>query len=301
MKIFPGSAHPKLAKEVARELKTDLGKIEIGQFPNGEKRIHVLEEVSNETAFIVQPTITDKDMIELCLMADAVKRKGAKKAVAVIPWFGYSAQDDVFLEGEPLSAKVMAQVLEASGIDEAVIFEPHSSKIENFFAIPLILLSALETFASLFKKKVLKDLVVVALDLGAMERSLKMAKELNLPLVLLQKTPRDARTGKIEFLGIKGKAKNKNVLLFDDFVSTGQTLIKAAAFLKKEGAKKITACVTHYLAVKGLPEKLQKSLIDKFFVTNTLPIAKERKFSKLKIISIASLIAKKILDVETRL
>lgn len=289
--LLSGSAHPKLAEEVAKKLKTSLGEIEISRFPNGEKKVWIKKEVADKTAFVIQPTITDSDIIELCLIVDAAKRKGTKKVVAVIPWFGYSAQDDVFQEGEPLSAKVMAEILAASGIDEAIIIEPHSSKIENFFAIPLILLSALETFASLLKKKVLKDLLVVALDLGAMERSLKMAKELNLPLVLLQKTPRDTRTGEIEFLGIKGKVKDKNVLLFDDFVSTGQTLIKAAAFLKKEGAKKITACVTHYLSVKGLPEKLQKSTIDKFFVTNTLPIAKERKFPKLKIISIAPLLA----------
>ena len=292
MKMFSGSAHPKLAKEIAGELKTDLGKIKISKFPNAEKRIYVLEEVKNESVFIIQSTITDEDVIELCLMTDAVKRKGAKKVIAVTPWFGYSPQDKVFRLGEPLSAKVMAQILEVSGVDEILMVDPHTSKIKGFFTIPVVILSALKVFSFLFKKKIIKNHVVVALDLGDVERSLEFAGKLNLPLVLLQKTPRDRETGKVEFLGIKGKVTNKNVLIFDDYVSTGQTLIKAATFLKKEEAKEITACVSHCFSIEGLPEKLEKSLIDKFFVTNTLPIERESKFSKLKIVSIASWIAK---------
>lgn len=292
MKIFSGSAHPKLAKEIAKELKTNLGKIEISKFPNGEKRIHILEAVKNETCFIIQPTITDEDIIELFLIADAIKRKGAKKVAAVTPWFGYSAQDEVFRSGEPLSTKVMARIFESSGVDEILIVDPHSGKIKGFFTIPVIILSALEIFSSLFKKKALKNHVVVALDLGDIERSLKFAKKLNLPLVLLQKTPRDIESGRVEFLGIKGKVANKNVLLFDDFISTGQTLIKSAKFLKGKGVKEITACVTHYFSVKGLPKRLNESLINDIFVTDTLPTANKRKFSKLKVISIASMIAK---------
>lgn len=292
MKIFAGSAHPQLAKKVCRELKTDLGKIEISRFPNGEKRIRILEKVKNEIVFIIQPTITDEDIVEFCLMVDAAGRLGAKKIVAIVPWFGYGAQDDVFRSGEPLSAKVIAQILETSGVDEVMIVDPHAKKIESFFTIPVTLLSALQSFSSVLKKQSLKDFLAVALDLGAMERSLRLAETLNLPLVLLQKTPRDRATGEIEFLGIKGKVKNKKVLLFDDFVSTGQTLIKAAKFLKKEGAKEIVACVSHYLSVKGLAKKLEQSLIDKIFVTNTLPISSQRKFRKLKIVSIAPLLAK---------
>lgn len=166
VKIFSGSAHPQLTEEIAKELKTDLGKTEIGLFPNGEKRVWIKE-------------------------------------------------------GEPLSAKVVIKLLEASGIKE---------------------------------------------------------------------------TGETEFWGIKGRVAKKNVLIFDDFVSTGQTLIKAAEFLKEKKAKEITACITHYLLVKGLPEKLEKSQVDKIFVTNTLPITKERKFPKLKVISIAPLIAKAVKD-----
>jgi len=296
MKIFSGSAHPKLAKEIAKELKVKLGEIKISQFPNGEKRIRITEEVKDENVLIIQPTITNETIIEFCLIVDAAKRQKAKNVAAITPWFGYSAQDDVFRPGEPLSARVMAKILEACGVDEVMIVDPHSSKIESFFSIPVFLISSLKLFTSLFKKKALNDFVVVALDLGAMERSLKFARELNLPLVLLQKTPRDRQTGEIGFLGIKGKVANKKVLFFDDFVSTGQTLVKAAEFLKKEGAKEITACVTHYLPVEGLPERLQKSLINKIFMTNTLPVTKERKFSKLKIISIAPLLAKAIKD-----
>lgn len=295
MKIFCGSAHPQLGEEIAKERKTDLGKIEISLFPNGEKRVWIREEVGEEIVFIIQPTITDSDIIELSLLTDAAKRKGAKKIVAITPWFGYGAQDEVFREGEPLSAKVLIKVLEASGIDELILVDPHSKKILSFFSILVFDLSALGIFASVFKKKNLKDFIVVSLDLGAIERSLRLTKRLHLPLVLLQKT-RKRQTGEIEFLGIKGEVAKKNVLIFDDFVSTGATLIKAAEFLKERKAKEITACITHYLPVKGLPEKLEKSLVNKIFVTNTLPIAKERKFPKLKVISIAPLLAKAVKD-----
>lgn len=292
--LLSGSAHPYLAKEIAQKLKIGLGEIEISQFANGERKVWIKEEITDKPVFIIQPTIADNDIIELCLITDAAKQKEAKRVIGVIPWFSYSAQDDVFREGEPLSAKVIVKILEASGIDEVMVVDPHSRKFVSFFIIPVVILSALQVFASLFKKKSLKNFIVATLDLGAMERSLKFAQSLGLPLVFLQKTPRDRQTGKIEFLGIKGKVVDKNVLLFDDFVSTGQTLIKAAKFLKKEGAKTVTACVTHYLPVEGLPERLKKSPIDKIFVSNTLPILKERKFAKLEIVSIAPLLANAI-------
>lgn len=297
MKIFSGSAHPQLGEEIAKEGKTNLGKIEISLFPNGEKRVWIKEEVRGEIVFIIQPTITDSDIIELSLLADAAKRKGAKNIVAITSWFGYGAQDEVFREGEPLSAKVVVKVLEACGIDELILVDPHSKKILSFFSIPVFDLTALGIFASLFKKKNLKDFVVVSLDLGAVERSLRLAEKLNLSLVLLQKT-RSKETGETEFLGIKGRVAKKNVLIFEDFISTGETLVKAAKFLKEKKAKKITAGVTHYLPVRGVSKKLQESLVDEIFVTNTLPIAKERKFPKLKVISIAPILAKRILDVK---
>jgi len=299
VKILAGSAHPELAKKIARKLKTNLGKIEISQFPDGEKRIHIVEKIESEIVFIIQPTIKDEDIIELCLIADAAKQMRAKKIVAVIPWFSYSAQDEVFRQGEPFSAKTIAKIIEASGIDEVLIVEPHSLKLENFFSIPATLISAAKIFSSFFRKRDLDDWIVAALDLGAVERSLRFAKELNLPLIFLQKTPRDRQTGKIGFLKIKGEIAGKNVLVFDDFVSTGQTLIKATKFLKQRKAKKVVACVTHYLSVKGLPERLEKSQIDKIFVSDSLPIEQKRKLAKLNIISLGPLLAKKIKNVET--
>jgi len=294
MKIFSGSAHPRLAQKIAQELKLHLGKVEIGRFPNGEKKVHILEKVENELVFIIQPTIKDEDIIEVCLLTDAVKNEGAKKIIAVIPWFGYSAQDKIFRSGEPLSSRVMAKILETSGVDKTIIVDPHSEKIKNFFSKPIILLSALKFFSNFLKRKIVKNTVVAALDKGDVKRSLEFAKELNLPLIILEKTPRNRQTGKIEFVDIKGNIVNKNVLFFDDFVSTGQTLMKAAKFLKNRGARKITACVTHYLSIKGLPEKLEKSLIDKIIVTDTLPFANKRKFEKLEIISVSSLLVKVI-------
>lgn len=294
MKILSGSCHPFLAEKIVRELKTELAEVEISKFPNGEKRVRILTEIKNENLFIIQSAIDDQAIIELCLLIDAAKRLKPKKIVAVLSWFGYSPQDEVYRQGEPLSAKVIAQILEASGLDETIIVDPHSRKIQSFFTIPVTILSGLQTFVAHLKKKSFNKSVVVSLDLGSMERSLQFAKALNLPLILLQKTPRDRQTGKINFMGIKGSVEAKNVFVFDDFVSTGQTLIKAVQFLKKQGAKKFTACVTHYLMVKGLPLRLEKSQIDQIYVADTLPIDQKRKFPKLKIVSIAKTIAKTI-------
>jgi len=297
MKLLAGSAHPQLAKKIARKLKISLGKMEISKFPNGEKRIHILENIKNKKVFIVQPTITDENIIELCLIADAAHHKGAKKITAVTPWYGYSPQDKIFRKGEPLSSRVMAKIMEASGINQFIIVDPHSEKIKNFFSVSLLTLSALDIFCAFLKKRMRlnsKNFVVAALDKGDIVRSQRFAKKLKLPLVFLQKTPRDRETGRVEFLSLKGDVKNKNVLVFDDFSSTGQTLVKSAKFLRQNGALKIIACITHYFNIKGLAQTLQKSLISQFITTDTLPLLKRNKFPKLTVVSVAALLAKAI-------
>lgn len=294
MKVLSGSAHPQLARAIAQQLQTKLVEREISYFPNGEKRIHLTAKIKNETVFIIQPTIKDEDLIELVLLADAACRKGARKIIAVIPWFGYSPQVKVYRPGESLSALVMAKILAGSGVDKVMIVDPHAEALKKFFALPVHFLSAQELFVSALKRKITSQTVIVTLDAGAKERSSQLARALKLPLVFLKKTPRDRQTGRVEFISLQGQVQGKEALFFDDFVSTGQTLIKAAKFLKKEGAQKTIACVTHYLAVAGLAKKLAASSLDEILVTNSLPINRQRRFKKLKVVSLAPLLAKSI-------
>ena len=294
MKVIAGSAHLQLAQKIARVLKIKLSKIKISKFPNGEKRIYVQEKVAGETVFIIQPTINDEAIVELCLLADALKRKKAKKIIAVAPWFGYSPQDRVYRTGEPFSLQLMIKILETAGINQFILLDFHSEKVIKLFAQRPIHQSASQLFIDVLKKKNLTDFVVVCLDQGDQSRSQTFSAGLKLPLVILKKTPRHRQTGRVEFLSWQEQVDGKNILFFDDFVSTGQTLIKAADFLKKEGAQKIIACVTHYLPVKDLSVKLAASSLDEILVTNSLPINPVRRFKKLKVISLERLLAKAI-------
>lgn len=294
MKILSGSAHPSLARQVARELKTELVPAAIKSFPNAEKKIQISARVKNETVFIIQPTIKDKDIIELALLADAARRKGAKKIIAVTPWFAYSPQDKVYRPGEPFSVNLMIKILETSGINRFILLDFHSEKSLLLFKQPPNHQSASQLFVDYLQKRNLVDFVVVCLDRGDWPRSKKFSSGLKKPVLVLEKTLRNRETGQVEFLGLKGQIDAKNILFFDDFVSTGQTLIKAAKFLKKEGARKIIACVTHYLPVKGLSARLAASPLDEILVTDSLPINRRQQFKKLKIISLAPLLAKSI-------
>lgn len=293
MLVVSGSSNPELTKKIAVQLKAKLAKVELSRFPNSEARVWIQEEDANDIAVIVQSFSdpADNHIIEFCLLVDAVKRLGAKKIVAVIPWMGYCIQDKVFRTGEPLSARVIADIIQSTKVDSVITVDLHNETTSGFFSLPLVHLSAWPIFIELFKTKKTAD-IVVAPDVGALKETTQVAQSLNLPLVTINKK-RDFASGNVAIVGVDGEVKGKRALIMDDFISTGGTLVQTAEYLHEQGVKEITVAVTHHLFVPGAQEKLEKCPITKLYITDT--VANQAVSSKkIRVVSIAGLIAEAI-------
>ncbi|MBD3280652.1 ribose-phosphate diphosphokinase [Candidatus Dojkabacteria bacterium] len=293
--ILPGSSNPELAKSISETTEIPLVQVEIENFPNKETRLRILEDLTNKEVIIVQSTggKVDSYIVELLLLADAAKRRGAKIVKAVLPWLGYSPQDKVFREGEPLSSEATIKALETAPIDEFVLIDLHSTIVEKMFSKPMTHLSAMPIFVEHFREKLNKnEWVSVALDKGARERAHLFSQELDIPLVQFDKI-RNKKTGDVTFINLEGDVNGKNVISFDDFAATGGTRIKASSILKEQGATKYVDCVTHLL-VPDTTTKFEKSDIDGIYITNTIHLDKKYHTSKLKILDIGGLISRNI-------
>lgn len=295
MKVFSGSSNPGLAKKIAQELKIRLGKIELSRFANYECRVWIEDEVVNKKALVIQSFSypPDEHLMEFCLICDALKRLGVKKIMAVIPWLGYCIQDKVFRPGEPLSSKVMVKILQSLKINRLITLDLHNETISGFFDIPFTHLSAVPVFINYFSKKKVKIDSIVSPDIGALKGATEFARALNLALIVVNKK-RHLTTGKVSILGVSSRVKGKSVLIVDDFISGGGTLIQTAEYLKKRGVKKVYAALTHHFYIKGVQEKIEKSPLDKLYVSDTIQPPLKKKYKKLEIISVANLIAQSI-------
>lgn len=295
-RIFSGSSCPNLAQSISQKSKIPLGNIEIGRFSDGEIDVFVKDNVNNSNVFIVQSNSApvNDNIIELSLIADALKRSGAQKITAVIPYFGYSRKEKQSRPGEPISAKVIADLIVASGISKVICLDLHADSIVGFFNVPVIYLSALEVLASSVKKEKLTNPIVVSPDVGGVKRARNFANMLNAPLVVIEKHRDIAQRDKIEVLSMSGEIKGDTAIIIDDVISTGSTIIESANALKKRGVKKIIICATHGVLVDNALENLQKSAIDKIFLTDS--IERNYKSSKLEIVSVDSLIAKTLIE-----
>lgn len=294
MLVFGGSSNQTLAGRIAIKLKTRLGRIELSRFSNDEARVYVKESSPGREAVLVQSLSapTDQNLVEFCLIADALTRLGVKKITAVIPWLGYSKQDKVFRDGEPLSVKVIAKMLQVAPLDKVITFDLHNLAIPGFFEVPVINLSGRKVFRELMAKKITKDTVIAAVDAGSVKSSERFSEDLGgVPLVYMNKF-RDLATGKVVYKSISEPVAGKIILIKDDLISTGSTLVEAARFLKLSGAAKINVCATHHLYVPGAQEKLDQSPINQIMVTDT--IESKSKSKKLKVVSVASIIAAEI-------
>lgn len=293
MKIFSGSSNPNLAKKVAKKLGLKLGKIELSEFPNKEVRVLVKERVSHQQVLILQSLngTPEKFLVELCLIADALKRQGAKEIVAITPWLAYIKQDKVFRPGEPLSAKIIANIIQSVPINSLLVYDLHNIAIVGFFDVPVIHLSALPILEKKLKNETTKKSLVLSIGAGGSKLSADLAKNLNLPQAYLD-SRRDLKTGRVAVNGVSLKIKDRDIIIIDDMIATGSTLLRAAEFLKKEKVKKITVAVTHHLFIPGVAEKLEKSRIDRLIVTDTVQKPKGLKLKKTKIVSVSPLIAK---------
>lgn len=296
MKIFSGTSNVPLASKVAENFGLRLSKLEVFVFPDGEKRVRILDKVLGEDVVIVQSTSSpvDENYMQLFFILDALKRNGAKSITAVVPYFGYQRQDHTFREGEAVSVKVVAEILERLGIDNLIAVDLHSIKIEEAFNMPIAHLSALSVFAEEIRK-LGNDTVLASPDMGGIRRIKILSKMLdNMPYLTIEKN-RDLASGKIVMNKINGQVK-KNVVIADDMISSGGTIVMAADLLRKNGAENIYVFATHAVFSKDAPEILQKSGIKKVYVTDTIFVPKEKQFPKLEILSVSELIAKELTD-----
>lgn len=302
MKVFAGSSNPELAKLLAKELGLELGKVELSLFPNGERRVVVKEEKVGKQAIVVQSLSSpvDSQIVELALISDALKRMGVEELTGVVPWLGYAKQDKVFQPGEPLSVKVVSRLLQVSGFSKLITLDLHNRAIVGFFEIPVVELSAKHLFLQYFGKTVVREeTIVVAPDAGAVKASTEFANELGVQVVYMDKK-RDLTTGKVEVRGMSGSVEGMEIVIVDDNVVTGSTLISTAKELKKHGARSVRIGVTHHTYVPGTQERIERCVeIDELVVTDTIQQSNiqthQRKNEKLKILSVAKLLAEELL------
>ncbi|MFH1479520.1 MAG: ribose-phosphate pyrophosphokinase [Candidatus Omnitrophota bacterium] len=294
--IFTGNSNPELAKEITRYLNMPLGRAFVGAFSEGETRVRIEENIRGKDVFIVQSTCppANNNLMELLILIDALKRASAKRITAVLPYFGYARQDRKDQPRVPITAKLVANLITTAGANRVLTVDLHAGQIQGFFDIPLDHLYAVNTFVTYINKLKFKNLVVVSPDVGGIKMARAYAKRLDVPLAIVDK--RRISGEETEAMNILGEneIKRKNVLLIDDIVATAGSLAEAACALKKKGAKEVYAAITHPVLSGPAMARISDSPIKKIFVTNTIPLGRKSSSKKIKILSIAPLLAEAI-------
>ncbi|AZR74559.1 ribose-phosphate pyrophosphokinase [Anoxybacter fermentans] len=293
LKVFTGNAHPELAREICSHLKCELGDGEISRFSDGEIQVKINESVRGADTFVVQPTCPpcNENLMELLVMIDSLRRASANRITAVIPYYGYARQDRKAQARDPITAKLIANLLTTAGADRVLTIDLHAPQIQGFFDIPVDHLYGAKILAEYFKEKNLGDITVVAPDVGAVRDSRAFAERLDASLAIIDK--RRPKPNVSEVMNVIGDVEGRNVILFDDMIDTAGTITQAAEILKKMGAKSIYACCTHPVFSGPAIQRLKEAPIDELVVLNTIP-QDEGKLPKLKILSVAPLVAEAI-------
>jgi len=304
-KLFTGSANPKLSNEVSKLLKLPLSKAETIHFDNSEVKVTIQEKVKDEVCVIIQPTAnpTDTHLMELFFFADALKRMEAKKIIAFIPYFGYARQNRGHRTGESISVNVIIRFFETIGFNQIYTFDLHDDGTEGIFSIPF---KNISTFSILGKEvahylknnKNTEEVAIVSPDQGGVERAQTFADNFfhtnNVDIAVIEKKRNLDKIHQSKALNLYGKVRNKTCILVDDIITSGGTLVHAAEFCLRRGAKRVLACVVHHDFSPNTEIILSKSPIEKIFMSNTITLKPEQKFSKLKEISIAPLIEQEL-------
>lgn len=294
MKLISGTSNLPLAQKIAQVLGAPMIDLEISTFANGEKRIWVKDDIAGENVSLVQSfnTPVDENIVETLLIVDALERAGARHINLVIPWLGYSLQDKVFRDGEPIAARVIADLLSNSHAKRAVLLDLHNSSIPGFFSIPTQHILALKPFAQYVRDHFdLSQAIVVSPDFGGLKRARTFADELGLELGNIDKH-RDLTTGHVTPKGVSGDVSGKICLIYDDVINTGGTVVEVAKFLKEKGAREVHFLVTHGLFASEGMQKMEDTSIDSVVITNS--IHHPELPSKIKTIDSASLFAESI-------
>ncbi|HWB85520.1 MAG TPA: ribose-phosphate pyrophosphokinase [Bryobacteraceae bacterium] len=292
LKIFAGNANLPLATEICSALGMELGRAMVKQFSDGEIYLQIKENVRGADVFIIQPTCTpvDRNLMELLLMIDALKRSSAERITAVLPYYGYARQDRKDKPRVPISAKLVAALLERAGADRILSLDLHAAQIQGFFDIPVDHLFASPVMIEYFKSLQVNNLTVVSPDAGGVERARAFAKRLNSPLAIIDKRREEANVA--EVMNVIGEVKGRHCLLVDDLIDTAGTLVKGAEALISKGASGVSACATHAVLSGPAVGRIDASKLNEVVFTNSIPLSKEaRKSSRIKSLSIARLLA----------
>ena len=298
MKLFTGNANPCLAKEVADHLGMSLAKANVAHFSDGEISVEIHESVRGVDVFAIQPTCTpgNENLMELLIMMDAFRRASAGRINAVIPYFGYGRQDRKSRARDPITAKLVSNLIVEAGADRVVTVDLHATQIQGFFDIPVDHLPGVATLAEHFKAKQLGDkAVVVSPDVGGVTRARDLAARLGAPLAIVDK--RRPAPNVSEVMNVIGEVEGKSVILIDDIIDTAGTVCTSAEVMMQKGAKEVFVCCTHPVFSGPAMERLAKAPFKEIIVTNTIPVSKEERLPNLTVLSIAPLIGEALLRI----
>jgi len=300
LKVFTGNAHPTLAQAVAKYLKIPLGKCEVFTFKNENVFVRILENVRQRDTFVIQPICSpvNNNLVELLIMLDALKRASAGRITAVVPYYGYGRTDKKDQPRVPITARLVADLLTVAGANRLLTVDLHAAQIQGFFNIPVDELTALKLFVKYFKEKKLKELVVVATDIGITKRARDLAAEMGASLAIMEKR-RVGNIDKSETMNVIGEVKGKVALTVDDEIDTGGSLISVVKALEKHGVKEIYACCTHPIFSDAAVSNIANAHIKEVVVTDTVPVAGKKKLDKISVLPIAPLLGEAIHRIHT--
>ncbi|MBR6015349.1 MAG: ribose-phosphate diphosphokinase [Firmicutes bacterium] len=298
-KVFAGNSHPQLAEEIASIMGKPLGKATVNTFSDGEISVNLWETVRGVDCYIVQSTCdpVNNNLMELLIMVDAMKRASAGRINAVIPYYGYARQDRKTKARDPITSKLVADLLVAAGVDRVVTMDLHAAQIQGYFNIPVDHLVGMPILVKYYKEKNLDNLVVVSPDHGSVTRARNVAQYLDCPIAIVDK--RRPEPNKSEIMNIIGNIEGKNCILIDDMIDTAGTITNAANALKDLGAKAVFAGATHPILSGPAIERIENSAIEELVLLNTTPIAEAKKIDKMKILSVAPLFAEAMIRIFT--
>ncbi len=300
LKVFSGNGHPALAKAVTEYLDIPLGSCEVFQFSNENIFVRILENVRSRDTFVIQPVSSpvNKNLVELLIMLDALKRASAGRITAVVPYYGYSRTDKKDQPRVPITARLIADLLTVAGANRLLTIDLHAAQIQGFFNIPVDELTALNILSSYFKQKKLDNPVVVATDIGITKRARDLAHNLNAPLAIMEKR-RIGNEGKIETLNVIGDVKDRIALTVDDEIDTAGSLVNTVATLIERGATEVYACCTHPVFSGEAIQRIASSPVKQVVVTDTIPVSKEKSLDKITVLPIAPLLGEAIHRIHT--
>jgi ribose-phosphate pyrophosphokinase len=296
IKIFTGNAHPELAHEIAEILGLKVGSSKVGKFMNGETSVDINETVRGADVFVVQPIFdpVNDNFMELLVMLDAFKRASAGRITAVVPHYAYARQDRKAKARQPITAKLVANLIHTAGADRVLTMDLHAPQIQGFFDIPVDHLQGIPIIGKYLStnERYKDDLVIVSPDIGGVKRTRKLSEWLNSPIAIIDK--RRPAPNVSEVMNVIGDIENKKVILIDDIIDTAGSIVNGAEALIKLGAKEVYACCTHAVLSGPAIERLQNSVIKEVIVLNTIPVPPEKAIDKIKVLSVAPIFAEAI-------